>query len=186
MVQTIEITNTILSWLTLAGGVFVVLSVLSVLATHFNQDLQKTINPLQKVIAKNATTFSFIVALTAMLGSLTYSDVIGYEPCKLCWYQRIFMYPQVFLLGLASLKKDKNIVNYAILLSSVGAMIAVYHYLMQISFADISSCGVVGYSTACSQRFVLQFGYITIPIMSLTAFALILTFLIIAKRANKK
>ena len=52
-------------------------------------------------LAKKGFILAFIVALVSMCGSLYYSDVLGYEPCKMCWYQRICMYPEVLLLGLA-------------------------------------------------------------------------------------
>ena len=50
----------------------------------------------------HAVLFSFIIATAATLGSLFYSEIAGYEPCKLCWFERIFMYPQslVFLVAL--------------------------------------------------------------------------------------
>ena len=120
-----------------------------------------------------------------MTGSLIYSDVIGYEPCKLCWFQRIFMYPQVFLLALALWKKDKNIIDYTALLSIFGAIIAGYHYLLQLGIAPDLSCGAVGYSVSCAQRFVMNFGYITLPLMAFTAFLMILTFFFIEKKYRK-
>ncbi len=128
-----------------------------------------------------ALTLAFIVALTATLGSLFFSDVAGYEPCKLCWYQRIFMYPQILLLGFATFKKDKNIINYSLILAIPGMLIALYHYLMQLGFAPALSCAAIGYSASCSKEFVLQFGYITIPLMSLTAFLLIILLLLTTK-----
>lgn len=131
--------------------------------------------------AKNVLVFSFIVALTATLGSLFYSEVAGYEPCKLCWFQRIFMYPQAILLGLAWLKKDHGIILSSLALSIIGALIAGYHYLLQIGLAPSVNCSAVGYSISCSQRFLMQFGYITIPMMSLTAFLLIIIFMIIGR-----
>ncbi|OGY68707.1 MAG: hypothetical protein A3B94_01990 [Candidatus Jacksonbacteria bacterium RIFCSPHIGHO2_02_FULL_43_10] len=119
-----------------------------------------------------------------MLGSLFYSEIAGYEPCQLCWWQRILMYPQVILLGVAWLKEDQGIVLYSIALSSLGALIAGYNYLLQIGFVPSIGCSAVGYSINCSQRFVMQFGYITIPMMALTAFLLIISFMIVFKRSS--
>lgn len=124
--------------------------------------------------SKNALPISFAVALIATLGSLFYSEIAGYEPCKLCWFQRIFMYPQVIILGMALLKKDYGAAVYSIALSAIGTVIAGYHYLLQLGVAPSLPCSAVGYSVSCSQRFVMQFGYITIPMMALSAFALIL------------
>ncbi|MCX6731550.1 MAG: disulfide bond formation protein B, partial [Candidatus Parcubacteria bacterium] len=79
---------------------------------------------IREKVGERAVLFSFIVALIATAGSLIFSEVLKLEPCKLCWFQRIFMYPQVFLLGTALFKKDKNIADYSIFLSVIGAAIA--------------------------------------------------------------
>ena len=134
---------------------------------------------------RHAILFSFIIALTATVGSLFYSEVAGFEPCKLCWFQRIFMYPQVILLGLAFLKKDGNIADYVLGLSAPGVIIAGYHYLLQLGVAPAFSCSAVGYSVSCSQRFVMNFGYITIPLMAFSAFLLIILLQLIRRGAMK-
>ncbi|MBI2038639.1 MAG: disulfide bond formation protein B [Candidatus Nealsonbacteria bacterium] len=136
-------------------------------------------------IQKYAILFSFIVALIAVSGSLFYSEVAGFTPCKLCWFQRIFMYPQVILLGLALLKKDRNIADYILALSIPGAIIAFYHYLLQLGIVPELSCQVVGYSVSCAQRFVMNFGYITIPMMAISAFILIILLQLIKRGYNK-
>ena len=116
----------------------------------------------------------FLVSLVATLGSLFYSDILGYNPCKLCWYQRIFMYPQVilFLVAIKS-KKNWSIVWNSLVLSVIGGLIAGYHYLMQVGVVSEGGCDVVGYSAKCSEYFGLSYGFITIPFMSLVAFVLL-------------
>lgn len=131
-----------------------------------------------KFFGRNAVIFSLIVVILATGGSLTYSNVVGYEACKLCWFQRIFMYPQVILLALALKIRDKNIWIYSITLSLVGAILAGYHYLLQLGIAPSVACSTVGYSVSCVKRFTLIYGYITIPMMALTAFLLIISFFI--------
>jgi len=126
---------------------------------------------------ERALLLAFIFALTATLGSLFYSEVAGFEPCKLCWFQRIFMYPQAIILGMALFRKDPGVRIYSLTLSVIGALIAGYHYLLQLGAAPALPCAAVGYSAACSQRFVLQFGYITIPMMAFTAFLMIIVVL---------
>jgi len=132
-------------------------------------------------LSKRAIKLAFLIALASMVGSLFYSDIAGYSPCKLCWYQRIFMYPQVILLGLALYKKEKHIIGYSLALSLVGFIIAGYHYLMQIGWVPALNCAALGYSVSCAKEFVMQFGFITIPMMSLTAFSLMILLLITAK-----
>lgn len=162
-----------LSLLTVLGQIIIVVLLISFLLKKTGKHV-----PLLAFVQKNAILFAFIVAFIATTGSLFYSEIAGYDPCKLCWFQRIFMYPQVLLLGIALLKKDRGIAPYCIVLSVVGTTIAAYHYLLQLGIAPELSCGVVGYSVSCAQLFVMHFGYITIPMMALTAFLMIVFFLL--------
>ena len=176
--ELIPAVNQTLALLTIAGQIIIV-----VLLVSFAAKRHEALN----FFAKHALTFSLLVAFTATLGSLFYSEIVGYQPCRLCWWQRIFMYPQAVLLGIAWLKKDQGIVLYSVALSSLGALIAGYNYLLQIGLAPAISCSAAGYSISCSQRFVMQFGYITISMMALTAFLLIISFMIahiLSKRSS--
>lgn len=165
--------NQILSLLTVAGQVIIVL----ILAAVFLKKAKAI-----QFIAKHAILFSFIVALTATLGSLFFSEIAKFEPCKLCWFQRILIYPQVILFGIAIYKKERVIVDYALWLSVIGMAIAAYHYLLQIGVAPELNCSVTGYSASCSKRFIMSFGYVTIPMMAFTAFAMNILFGFIQKR----
>ncbi len=159
------IVNQTLGILTILAQAFILLLVISLLT--------KKPFLLVNFISKKGFLLAFVVALVSTLGSLTYSDIIGYEPCKLCWLQRILMYPQVIILGMVLFKKDYRIADYPIVLSIIGAVLAGYHYLLQIGVAPALPCSTVRYSAPCSQRFVLQYGYITIPMMAVSAFILI-------------
>ncbi len=135
---------------------------------------------------KHAILLSFIVVLVSTLGSLFYSEIAGFTPCKLCWYQRILMYPQVLLLGMAFWKKDKRIADYSIMLSVLGGAIALYHYLLQRgAVSEILPCSAVGYSVSCAKSFVMTYGYITIPMMALSAFALVILLMVTQKKMAK-
>ena len=160
----VSFVNQMLSTLTVLGQLLVLICIAYLL-------LRK--NPFSPALAQKALWFAFLVALIATAGSLFYSEIAGFEPCKLCWFQRIFMYPQVLLLGMAIWKKERAIADYGILLAVLGALVAGYHYLLQLGIAPNLPCSAVGYSAACSQVFVMNFGYITIPLMSFTAFLLI-------------
>ena len=168
MISTSSVTQ-VLSILTIIGNIFIILFLGYLLLKKSSK---------VEFIKKNALSFALIIALIATLGSLFYSEIAGYTPCKLCWYQRILMYPQVLLLGIALLRRkaSRNIFYYIAPLSLIGAGIAVYHYIIQrISYA--ASCSADGVS--CTSKYVFHFGYITIPIMALTAFILtgILTYI---------
>ena len=172
--------TTIITWLVLFVDVLIVIYLIESIAIIAK--LKKTRSSAWKLFGKHAKVWAFLVALVAMLGSLYFSDYLGYEPCVLCWYQRIFMYSQVFLFGLALIKKDSHIWSYSILLSIIGALIATFHYISQVSNTSILPCDALGYSASCSQTFVLSFGYITIPMMALSAFAAIIILAHIHKR----
>lgn len=172
------ITNNILSILTIIANILSVLVIVILIA--------KKPAAWLKAIKHYALPATFLIALIATLGSLTYSEIIGYEPCKLCWLQRIFFYPQLILIGLAWLKKDYKIFDYIITLSLIGALFASYHYLLQIGAAPSIPCSALGYSQSCSQNFVLRYGYITIPMMALSGFILNFLISLIARRKSTK
>jgi disulfide bond formation protein DsbB len=164
--------------LAIVGQIIILLALASVLI------FRKKKNPLLIFGAKNGTLFALVVAVIATSGSFFYSEVAGYQPCELCWFQRILMYPQVILLSIAFVKKDKNIPNYLIPLSIIGMAIAAYHYILQLDLAP-AACSAVGTSVSCSQINFLQYGYITIPMMSLTAFSLIVLYMTVQKIYGK-
>ncbi|MED3551361.1 disulfide oxidoreductase [Cytobacillus praedii] len=115
---------------------------------------------------------SWAASVLAMFGSLYFSEIRQYEPCTLCWYQRILMYPMVIILGIAVIRKDYRISIYTMVLSAIGSCISLYHYSIQkISFlADhAASCGRV----PCTGQYINWLGFITIPFLALIAFIII-------------
>jgi disulfide bond formation protein DsbB len=122
-----------------------------------------------------------MIALLATLGSLFFSEITGFEPCKLCWFQRIFMYPQVVLLGLAWFKKDRKIVDYSLALAMIGAATSIYHNYIYYAAQKAAFCGS---ASSCAAPYVLEFGYITIPIMALTGFFSLILILSIQKAVS--
>lgn len=167
-----DLIHQILAILTVLGHV-----ILIILLLNFFRPLKLGKYNFSKIVSQNAYLFVFIISLIATLGSLYYSEVAKFTPCELCWYQRIFMYPQTILFLLA-LYKDQAIIHpYSLGFSAIGGSISLYHYLLQMKVVDISVCPVVGYSVSCGDSFVKEFGYITIPMMALTAFSLMIMFL---------
>lgn len=120
---------------------------------------------------------SFFIALTATIGSLYMSEVMAFEPCPLCWYQRIFMYPLVVLFLSAILMMRKDVQGYAIPLALIGGGISAYHYAVQMIGSLSSGCSA-GVSCAATNLPIgevpLLVEHITIPLMALTAFAAII------------
>jgi len=114
---------------------------------------------------------AFGAALVSTLGSLYYSEIAGFVPCTLCWYQRILMYPLTVITLVGILTRDRYLPYYALPLSLMGMGLSTYHYLLQL--------GVIGHSAACAVgvpcglRYVNYLGFITIPLMALTGFVLV-------------
>lgn len=115
----------------------------------------------------------FLIAFLSVFGSLYFSDIVGIEPCSLCWWQRIFMYP-IFIISTVSLVcKIKIRKAFIFGLSIPGMLFAIYHYLMQTFglFKEISAC--TGASKPCDVVDIALFGFITIPLLSLVSFLII-------------
>jgi len=115
---------------------------------------------------------AWVQALVATLGSLYFSEIAHYIPCVLCWYQRILMYPLVVILSVGILRKDKNVPYYVLPLSVLGLAIAIYHYLLQMDVIPESVAPCVA-GISCASRLAQWFGFVTIPFLSLIAFAVI-------------
>lgn len=163
-----------LAALVLLSNMFIVTTV--VLFAAENMKLTKWFSSFRKFFAPYALILAFAVALTSTLGSLFLSEVAKFQPCLLCWYQRIVMYPQAIILYLAFIRRETVIKPYAIALSVVGAIIASYHYFIQLfPEAEILPCNIGAVS--CTQG-KFYFGYISIPFMALTGFILIIILLL--------
>ncbi|TQR19074.1 disulfide oxidoreductase [Psychrobacillus vulpis] len=133
---------------------------------------------------ENLMLFMWTVAFTATLGSLYFSEVRQYEPCELCWYQRILMYPLVIILGVAYAQKNAKIAVTSLTFSIIGACISAYHYSIQkLSFMQESAptCGRV----SCTGEYINYLGFITIPFLALVAFILIIISSILVLKSIK-
>jgi disulfide bond formation protein DsbB len=125
----------------------------------------------------------FGVTLIASILTLYYSDVLGFEPCPLCWWQRIFLFPQVVLVGLAAWKKDAYMAEYSIILSVFGAGVALYQHILQMMPGSGLPCPATGVS--CSQRILFEFSYITFPLIAFSLFVFLVIVMLFV-RSNRK
>jgi disulfide bond formation protein DsbB len=128
-------------------------------------------NPI-KDARENILFVAWATSIIAMLGSLYFSEFKQYEPCELCWYQRILMYPFAVILGIAVVKKDYKIALYSMILSAIGGCVSLYHYAIQkLAFLaeTAPSCGRV----PCTGQYINWLGFITIPFLALIAFIII-------------
>lgn len=131
-------------------------------------------------LAAAALPLAAVVAATAMAGSLYFSEVLGYVPCTLCWYQRIAMYPLAPILGIAAVRRDPWVRTYGWVLAGSGAVISAYHYVIQwLPDLEATSCSA---DNPCSAVWVREFEFVSIPFMALCGFLAIAVLLAVAAR----
>jgi disulfide bond formation protein DsbB len=122
---------------------------------------------------------AFLVAAVATGGSLFFSEIAGFVPCELCWYQRICMYPLSLLTLFAAAHNDYRVSRYLLPFPVVGAGVSTYHLLIENSvIAEPSACRVGG--AGCAVKWIDEFGYVTIPTLALTGFLLLVALLAFA------
>ena len=115
-------------------------------------------------------------ALGATVGSYVYGAVTGYPACILCWMQRIFMYPLPFILLMAYIRKDRQVLPYVLMLTLIGGAVSLYNWVkdMLALYTHLSlACPVVPGLPSCDHIYVDEYGYITIAMFALNAFLLI-------------
>ena len=126
-------------------------------------------NTLSRFFADYALNLTVLVLGAGVFLSLFYSEVLGILPCDLCWYQRIFIYSG-FVIGVAGLwKKDKKILDYIMVLTVICLLIGINHYYVQWGGASLIPCSASVLASPCVKREVLELGYITIPLMSISS-----------------
>jgi hypothetical protein len=136
---------------------------------------------LRTDVGRVALPLAVLVAATATLGSLWFSEFMGYPPCVLCWGQRIFMYSLAVVLTVGALRNDMGVRAYGIALAVPGAAIGLYHSWLQAYPRVTSFCTV---DAPCAERFVWEFGFVSIPLMAMSGFMFIIALLLIATPAT--
>jgi disulfide bond formation protein DsbB len=160
--------------LTIAAGIGAVsLVVLRLLAAAGNEGAGR----LGSSVSDSAVWLAFLVALGATLGSLYFSEVANFTPCRLCWFQRIAMYPLTVILLVGGLRKDANVRWYAAPLAAVGVAISGWHSLIEWRPAlDNGACEFQGPS--CTFIWFREFG-LSLANMALIGFLTILILLLV-------
>ena len=164
--------------LALVANAAVIGSLSLAVAARSSPTARRSLDGLRSTVASSALLAAFVVAILATLGSLYFSEVAHFEPCRLCWYQRIAMYPLVVILGIAALRRDPRVRRYAMPLAVIGALIATYHYALEwLPWLDTGACSA---TTPCTIVWFRELGFISLPYLALSAFVLILTLLWLA------
>lgn len=124
---------------------------------------------------------AWLLALASSLGSLFFSEIMQFAPCLLCWYQRIFLFPLVFIFTTGLFCFDKGVVRYALPLAGAGWLVALYHNLLTYGVIP-ESIRPCSQGVSCTEKYIDLFGFLTIPMLSSLAFSAILALLFILNR----
>lgn len=163
----------------------IALQVLSVIAL-FLLFLKPKENKFLAFIDKNYLKLGFLISLSGALFSLVYSEIIGFLPCVLCWYQRIFLFPLIFIFGAAIWYKDRKVVKYTLPLLAVGSIVSIYQNFFYY-FGEGSSLPCDASGVSCYQQLISEFGgYISIPMLALSSFLALTTLVLVAHFYKKE
>jgi disulfide bond formation protein DsbB len=133
-----------------------------------------------------ALRIGFLIALVATFASLFVSEVLGYPPCSLCWYQRIAMYPLALIFFVALWSGDATgHARYSLPLAALGAILALYHNLLYYGVIPEPILPCQG-GVSCTERQVELLGFLTVPLMSLAAFLSLCALCWIARSAERR
>jgi len=166
-----------LSVLGVVGQVLVAILILVGLLALFG--LRSPLDGVRRLLWGYELWAAFVVAAIATGGSLFYSEIAHFQPCELCWFQRICMYPLTIITLLAALANDRRVARYLIPLPLVGAGVSIYHLLVENHVVKQAQACLISAPGGCATKWINEFGYMTIPTLALTAFVLCLELLVI-------
>lgn len=164
-----------LAGLGVAGQVLAGFVLLAVLAA--TAGLRTPLALLRRAVWGYELWAAFVISAVATGGSLFFSEIAGFVPCELCWYQRICMYPLSIITLIAAIRGEFNIARYVLPLPLVGACVSVYHLLVENGVVGQSSACLVSAPGGCATKWINEFGYMTIPTLTLTGFVLLIELL---------
>ncbi|MFA5882385.1 MAG: disulfide bond formation protein B [Acidimicrobiia bacterium] len=173
----VDVANTFFTILTLLANAVVVVAVLLALAALVSGSARRFAGSAVDAVGPSARLLAWFVATVATLGSLYYSEIAHFVPCRLCWYQRICMYPLAAILLVGLVLRDHRARIYAAPFVVVGAPLSLYHWLVERGvFTESKSCSA---TVPCSVPWFEELGYVTLAFMAMSGFLLIGTLLLV-------
>ena len=169
-----------LAALTVLGAACVTLFFFVIIITY--KSYKGTIHKWFQCLSDYIFPIGFFVTLGGVFLTLFYEYVLHYVPCDLCWYQRVFLYPQVFMFAYAWYKKDRAVLPYALILSLAGGAVALYHHLLQIGYDIMKPCSTAPFAVDCSTPSFIEYGFVTFPFMAVVLFGFMTTLAVSAIR----
>jgi disulfide bond formation protein DsbB len=170
--------NVILAALGVAGQV--VAALLLVVGAAALLGVRTPLHFLRRALWGYELWLAFLATAVATGGSLYFSEIAHFFPCELCWYQRICMYPLSITTLLAALFNDHRVARYLLPLPLAGAGVSTYHILVENGVVGESQTCRISAPGGCAIKWIEEFGYVTIPVLALTGFALAFAFLLLA------
>lgn len=139
------------------------------------------IDTLTEVFAPVALPFAFAVATVTMTGSLFMSEIKHFTPCRLCWIQRGLLYPQVIWMALLWWRPRLRPLRWvALTMLAIDVLVATYHYTIEW-FPSLHG-SVCDPKNPCTLVWFREFGYVSLPLMSLTSALTVMTLLWMSRR----
>lgn len=177
-VEAVQVFTSLLALLALAGSVVTIVAIV----------LRRRLPLAQTVVGLAADAglwLAFLVAAVATVGSLYFSEVADYLPCRWCWFQRVAMYPLSVILLVAAVRRDRGVRWYVAPVAALGLAVSTYHFLLErYPSLDDGACAAVGPS--CTDVWFREFGFITLAFMAGAGFIAILTFAVLAPRYSSE
>lgn len=158
--------NYYLSLGTIIGVIIVVLMALYVSYYAFKDTESRIITKLSRHILP----LGFLTSLFGTFLTLYYSYGLHYPACDLCWFQRIFLYPQMFIFAYAWYRKDRSVLPYTLILSLLGLAVALYHHLLQMGYDVFKPCSTAPFAVDCAKPSFIEFGFVSFPFMAVVLF----------------
>jgi disulfide bond formation protein DsbB len=174
--EAFELFSAILALATLAGGI------VTLAALVFEKSMSWAGAWLTQVRASGLWIICMITT-GAMVGSLYFSEKVGFAPCKLCWYQRIAMYSIAIISFVAALRNDKNIARYTIVLAPIGLVVSTYHYLLE--WFPTLETNVCSLDVPCTAVWFRELGFVTLCFMAGCAFITVIAVSLAIMREQK-
>lgn len=179
----IETAGLFFALLAVVAQVLILGAILLAVGGRFVPAIARARDTALTVVGPQAAGLGLAVALVCTLGSLHLSEINDLPPCRLCWVQRGFMYPQIVLFGLALLLRRRRILDIAAVTVALGGAVSIYHMLIE-RFPDLENAGTCDLNNRCSIVWIERFGYLTIPTMALSGFALLFVLAMIGRAAT--
>ncbi|HLF40291.1 MAG TPA: disulfide bond formation protein B [Acidimicrobiia bacterium] len=180
--MSVDAVTLLFALLALACQIAVLTAVVLVVAGRFNPAAARKRRELVDLVSGDALALAALVAGVATAGSLYLSEGAGFPPCRLCWVQRGFMYPLAVILAVAAWRRARRVALFAAVAAAAGGSVSIYHMVLE-RYPSLESSASCDPDNPCSLIWVEHFGYMTIPTMALSGFAMIVV-LTLAARAG--